>query len=97
MSRKNKHTFWVVQKYLERPLLFKGRKFDVRVWALFTEKNEVYFYKYGYIRTSSNGYNLNENSNYVHLTNNCLQQYNMDYGKFEEGNTIRLIFLLLLS
>ena len=81
-------TCCVVQKYIERPLLFKGRKFDIRLWSLFTSKNEIFFYKYGYLRTSSDDYNLTNGNNYVHLTNNCLQQHGTNYGVHEEGNTV---------
>ena len=91
LSQKNDHSFWVIQKYLEKPLLYKDRKFDIRVWALFTSKNEVFFYKTGYVRTSSNKFTLKDGNNYVHLTNNCLQQFNNAYGKYEEGNTIDLL------
>lgn len=81
-------TCCVVQKYIERPLLFKGRKFDIRVWALFTCKNEVFMYKDGYLRTSSDDYNLSNGNNYVHLTNNCLQKFGNNYGMHEDGNTV---------
>lgn len=45
IENKQATTTFVVQKYIERPLLYKGRKFDIRVWALINSKNEVYFYK----------------------------------------------------
>jgi hypothetical protein len=51
-------TSCVVQKYIERPLLYHHRKFDLRVWAIATNKNEIYFYRDGYLRTSSNHYSL---------------------------------------
>eukprot|EP01022_Parablepharisma_sp_SALTPOND_P015513 TRINITY_DN219_c0_g1_i1.p2 TRINITY_DN219_c0_g1~~TRINITY_DN219_c0_g1_i1.p2 ORF type:complete len:417 (-),score=39.20 TRINITY_DN219_c0_g1_i1:1771-3021(-) len=81
-------TTWVIQKYIERPLLYKGRKFDIRMWAIITWKAELYYYKMGYIRTSSYEYSLENSANYVHLTNNCLQQHGKEYGKFEDGNTV---------
>jgi len=62
----------VVQKYIERPLLYKGRKFDIRIWALMTTSNEIYFYNKGYLRTSSAEYALDQEDNYIHLTNQCL-------------------------
>ena len=76
------------QKYIEKPLLYKNRKFDIRVWALITWQTEVYYYEKGYIRTSSIDFSLNSKYNYVHLTNNCLQQFGDYYGKHEEGNTL---------
>lgn len=52
-------------------------------------KNEIYFYKKGYIRTSSSKYNLDDSNQYIHLTNQCLQIQNKEeYGSFEEGNTL---------
>lgn len=84
------HSFWVVQKYIEKPLLYFGRKFDIRVWVVVTHKNEVFMYKKAYIRTSSDSYDLNNKNNYVHLTNNCLQQNGQNYGKHEDGNTLPL-------
>jgi len=43
---------FVIQKYIEKPLLIKDRKFDIRVWVLLTFKGEAYFFEEGYIRTS---------------------------------------------
>jgi hypothetical protein len=82
------NSYWVAQKYVERPLLYHGRKFDIRVWVLVTCKMEIFFYRKPYMRTSSNEYSLQNQNNYVHLTNNCLQKYGENFGKFEEGNTL---------
>ena len=45
-------------------------------------------YNEGYLRTSSDDYELQNDNNYVHLTNNCLQQHGDNYGKHEDGNTV---------
>jgi hypothetical protein len=45
-------------------------------------------YTEGYLRTSSDDYELSNGNNYVHLTNNCLQQNGTNYGKHEDGNTV---------
>jgi hypothetical protein len=61
-----KYSCWVVQKYVERPLLFKGRKFDIRHYMLITSFNGIikaYWYPEGYIRTSSSMYSLKRGTN----------------------------------
>lgn len=51
-------THYVLQKYIERPLLVHGRKFDLRVWVLVTCDMKVYFYKEGYVRTACTPYTV---------------------------------------
>lgn len=60
------------------------------MWAFAHSNGELYFYKEGYLRTSSQVYTMEDTSNeYIHLTNNCLQVKNKEtYGQFEEGNTV---------
>jgi len=88
LSSRPTYSKWVVQKYIEKPLLYKGRKFDLRVWAAVNHMNEVYFYKKGYVRLSSENYDMDNHNNYVHLTNNCLQQNGSKYGEHEEGKSL---------
>lgn len=64
---------WVMQKYIERPLLYKGRKFDFRVWAVVLDSGDVYMYGPGYLRTSSEVFSLGSDDRYAHLTNYCQQ------------------------
>ncbi len=80
---------FIIQKYIERPLLIHGRKFDIRVWVLITQELDCYFFKEGYLRTSSSEYKIDLNNvddRFVHLTNNAVQQYAKNYGNFEDGN-----------
>jgi len=63
------NTCWVLQKYIEKPLLYKQRKFDIRVWTVLTNDFEIYLYKDGYLRTSSDEYSPSAKNNQVHLTN----------------------------
>ena len=77
-----------MQKYIEKPFLYKTRKFDIRIWATVTDDFRIYVFKEGYLRTSSNEYDLKNNDTQVHLTNQCLQNKTTDYGSHEEGNTL---------
>ena len=75
---------------MEKPLTYRGRKFDVRMWAFAKSTHEFYFYDVGYLRTSSMEYtNDNRKDMFIHLTNNCLQIKDKEtYGKHEEGNVV---------
>lgn len=81
---------FVVQQYIENPLLFNKRKFDIRMWVLINHDNSVYVFKQGYIRTSSECFSLfnNLDNKFVHLTNNAVQKESKSYGRFESGNQV---------
>ena len=51
LSSKPPHSQWVIQKYIEKPMLYQGRKFDIRVWFVVTDSIEIFFYNDGYVRT----------------------------------------------
>jgi len=70
---------WILQKYIEKPLLINKRKFDIRVFTLFTCYNQGYvkgyFYKEGYLRTSCKEFSLDDlEDNMIHLTNDAVQK-----------------------
>lgn len=73
---------WVLQKYIERPLLMSGRrKFDIRAWVLVTANYDVLLYREGVLRTGSVPFSLdNLTDRFVHLTNHCIQTKHADFG-----------------
>ena len=88
-SQKSLVDSYVIQKYIERPLLIKGRKFDIRVWAMIDNFGMTYFFEEGYIRTSCEEYKLEDLADvYVHLTNNAIQINSEKYGMFEQANQL---------
>ena len=86
-SRKNRT--WVVQKYLETPLLLGGRKFDIRMLVLVTADHRVYMYRDSYVRTASSAYDAsNTKDSAIHLVNDAVQSQGDEYGKFEDANKL---------
>ncbi|EGR30770.1 tubulin-tyrosine ligase family protein, putative [Ichthyophthirius multifiliis] len=76
-----KETQFVVQKYIERPLLISNKKFDVRQWAIIQDycPLKIWFYDECYLRFCSVDHNIDDlNNRFVHLTNNAIQKFNKD-------------------
>uniref|UniRef100_A0A8C2XC73 Tubulin--tyrosine ligase n=1 Tax=Cyclopterus lumpus TaxID=8103 RepID=A0A8C2XC73_CYCLU len=80
----------VIQKYLEKPLLLEPghRKFDIRSWVLVDHQYNIYLYREGVLRTSSEPYNSSDLQDMTsHLTNHCIQkEHSHNYGRYEDGN-----------
>lgn len=82
---------YIVQAYIERPLLYYRRKFDLRHYIMITCINGLikgYWYREGYVRTTSSEYSLKDSSGTIHLTNDAVQKNLPDYGKYEKGNKV---------
>ncbi|CAI2384528.1 unnamed protein product [Moneuplotes crassus] len=87
----NHRRTFILQKYIDRPLLIKGRKFDIRAFGTMTSINGLlkgYFYEDGYIRTSSTKYTSKSNDVFIHLTNDAVQKHADNFGKYENGNKL---------
>lgn len=67
----------IVQYYIMNPLLYKGRKFDIRCYGLVVRlsgRTLFFWYEDGYARTSSFEYDADNKRNLmVHLTNEAVQ------------------------
>ncbi|KAK9814713.1 hypothetical protein WJX72_010319 [[Myrmecia] bisecta] len=82
---------WIVQKYIERPLIIHDRKFDIRQWVLVTglDPLTIWFYQDSYLRFCAEDYDATNISNvYSHLSNNCIARRSTQFesGSLGDGN-----------
>ena len=78
----------IIQKYIENPLLYRGRKFDIRIWVLLTHQMKVFVFKEGHLKTCSVNYDINSRDSFSHITNYSFQKNNNNFEKYEIGNEV---------
>ncbi|XP_043494739.1 tubulin polyglutamylase TTLL4-like [Polistes fuscatus] len=76
----------IIQRYLSKPKLINGNKFDLRLYVLVTSIDplRIYFYENGLVRFASNKYKdslSTLNDRFMHLTNYSINKYSSDYTK----------------
>ncbi|KEG10590.1 tubulin---tyrosine ligase [Trypanosoma grayi] len=86
---------WVVQMYIDRPLLYHRRKFDIRCWILLCAgRYEIYVHEQLVMRMSSVEYSTESattrtvEGRLAHITNHCVQVEGEGFSAFEEGNEL---------
>ena len=78
----------IIQKYLDNPLLYKKRKFDIRCFALLDSNFNLYYCKEGHLKGSSELYNVENTNKFIHITNYSFQKKSSSFAKYEYGNEI---------
>jgi tubulin monoglycylase TTLL3/8 len=73
---------WVIQKYIENPMIIHRRKFDIRQWVLVTSFNplRIYFFSKCYLRFCAVDYSLdNLEDKFMHLANNSIAKESAEF------------------
>ena len=88
-AKQRRDDAFVAQAYLANPLLVRGRKFDVRVFALVAPDGGAYVYGDGYVRTCTTPHTVEDLADLsAHLTNDAVQRSLKGYGKHEDCNKL---------
>ena len=84
------HNQTIIQKYIENPLIIKGRKFDIRQWVLVTNLNplNIYLFDTPYIRFGAEEYHIDDFKNiFSQLTGNSIAKHSEKFENSEiEGD-----------
>ena len=84
---------YVIQKYLNKPALWNGHKYDFRIYVLVTsviDPMTIFLYKDGLVRLASEKYDASKNFHdpYTHLTNYSLNKKNENFNN--DAHKLRL-------
>ncbi|KAI8083162.1 tubulin-tyrosine ligase family-domain-containing protein [Halteromyces radiatus] len=83
---------WVIQRYIDHPLLVHQRKFHVRAYVLAVGNIQVYLYRDMLALFAMKDYTLeNLSDTLIHLTNTCIQT---DQADFDEQASVKLFWEL---
>ncbi|RCH77541.1 hypothetical protein CU098_001202, partial [Rhizopus stolonifer] len=83
---------WVIQRYIDKPLLVNQRKFHVRAYVLAKSNIEVYLYRDMLALFALRKYDPTQlDDNLIHLTNTCIQTEESEY---VESESVKLFWEL---
>jgi len=79
---------WVLQAYIDKPLLVDGRKFHIRSYVLLVGDLEVYLFEEMLALFAMDPYTVDNLENrFSHITNTCVQ---FDHENFDEDRCVKL-------
>ena len=65
-----------------------NRKFDIRIWVLLDHNMNVFIFKEGHLKCSSETYDVQNKNQFVHITNYSVQKHSQNFEKYEFGNEV---------
>lgn len=90
----------IVQRYIEKPFLIGGYKFDLRLYVCVPSYHPmtIYMYKEGLVRFGTDKFSLNDLRNpFRHLTNSSINKLGPGYPEMKDriGSGILFAFIAL--
>ena len=79
---------FVIQKYMEKPLLYKGHKLDIRPYVLLNQDSKFFVFREVYGKVASAPFNLDKKNLFGHLTGSVGTK-SESYGKVADMNFLR--------
>lgn len=81
---------FVIQKFVEKPMLYKGHKFDIKVFALYTQHREVYLFSESLVYLAAAPFDIEKLNKDSHMANLAVSCKSPEFGRAVPGNVISL-------